>query len=128
MYVFFISDPHKTLKQIYTTVKPRYNEIEVWSDIEDHFLTFYYFWGTLAPEVRSQNQGEIDRAYRLIRLVVFSSHGALRLVDVASPRIISIYKKKISSGTHGTSGAEDVVISKFRCTYFFIKIVETTLQ
>ena len=97
--------------------------------IEDLSLTFYYFWGTLAPEIRSQNtKGEIDRTYGLIRLVVFSSHGALRLVDVASPRIISIYKKKISSGTHGTSGAEDFVISKFRCTYLFIKIVETTLQ
>ena len=33
---------------------------------------------------------------------VFFSLGALRLIDVALPRTISIHKKKISSGTRGT--------------------------
>ena len=72
-------------------------------------------------EVCSRNTREINRAYGLIRLVViFSSHVALRLVDVASPRTISMYKKKKSSGTQGISGVENFVVR--------IKIVKTTLQ
>ena len=39
--------------------------------------------------------------------------GALRLVNAASPRTISIDKKKISSGTQGTENAAMINLAKW---------------
>ena len=68
---------------------------------------------TLAPEVRSQNTSyEINRAYGLIRLprryFFLSALIASRLVDAASPRTITIDKKKISSGIQGRQSGERI--------------------
>ena len=42
--------------------------------------------------------------------------GALRLVNAASPRTISVHKKKISSGTQGI--AKEARYANFCCCYF----------
>ena len=42
---------------------------------------------------------------------------ALRLVNAASPRTVSIDKKKISSGTQGTCGDEPINMTIYVCMY-----------
>ena len=48
--------------------------------------------------------------------------GALRLVDAASPRTISVDKKKISSGTQGIS---IIALAVYLCSHLFVLLVAT---